>query len=155
MEVKGLEPDQRSPLLCLVKAPRYRPNQVKTGSQLARLRLSLDLKPAQGRRPLDVRNVIGNRSTPGYRKCPLDPLACSSDAALHDLTAGVGGALPVEASGDSLDLEAGGAGAPHLRLEGTGRHRRPSIPVHDLSSLWKFAPPPTSVIAVNPTVEER
>jgi len=61
----------------------------------------------------------------------------------------------VEAFGDSLDLEAGGAGAPHLRLEGTGRHRRPSIPVHDLSSLWKFAPPPTSVIAVNPTVEER
>src|ERR1700675_4927732 len=74
---------------------------------------------------------------------------------LHDLTAGVGGALPAEDFGDSLDLEAGGAGAPHLRLEGTGRHCRPSIPVHDLSSLWMFAPPPTSVIAVNPTAEER
>src|ERR1700692_4398752 len=133
------------------------PQPPKLRVQLARLRYSLDLKPVQGRRPLDVRNVIGKSVDAGVSQVPArtTPLACSSDAALHDLTAGVGGALPVEAFGDSLDLEAGGAGAPHLRLEGTGRHCRPSIPVHDLSSLWMFAPPPTSVIAVNPTVEER
>jgi hypothetical protein len=45
---------------------------------------------------------------------------------LHDLTLGVGDVLPVEAFGDSIDFEVGGANAPHLRLEGTGRHSRPS-----------------------------
>jgi hypothetical protein len=35
------------------------------------------------------------------------PAGCSSGpVALHDLAAAVGGALPVEAFGDSLDLEA-------------------------------------------------
>lgn len=93
----------------------------------------LDLKPAP---PLDVRNVIGKSVEvigksvePGYRKCP------PKQPAGMFVRCRFGGALPVEAISDSLDLENGGAGAPHLRLEGTGSTSDPRPGSRSLKSL--------------------
>jgi hypothetical protein len=58
----------------------------------------------------------------------------ASACPLHDLAVGVGDFLPVEPLGTPCTLE---------RLSTTTQ------------GLWMFAPPPTTVIAVNLTVEKR